>query len=168
VRYTIKHTIDTDVDSFWSRLFFDEEFNSSLFRGFLEFSRYEVLEQRTAADGSVHRRVDCTPKVELPAAVSKLLGSNVGYVEVGRFDPKQRKYFVEAVPHTAAERIKMTSELWVEPAGDKRCERIVNVDNTVKVFGVGGFIESYVEQQTRELYKFAAEFANRWIAEKGL
>lgn len=136
--------------------------------GLLEFSNYSVLEQRTDPDGTVHRRVDCTPKVELPAPVRKLFGDNVGYIEVGRYDPKQRKYFVEVLPRVGADRVKMTSEIWVEPAGDKRCERRVNVDNSVKAFGLGTLIESYIEQQTRDLYQYGADFANRWIREQGL
>jgi hypothetical protein len=168
VRYTFRHTIETDVDSFWDKLFMDAEFNRALFRDFLEFTSYDVLEQRVESDGTVHRRIDCTPKVDLPAAVRKLFGDNVGYVEVGRYDPTQRKYLVEAVPKIGADRVKTTSEVWVEPRGDKRCERIVTVDNTVKAFGLGTLIESFIEQQTRELYQYSADFANQWIREKGL
>jgi Protein of unknown function (DUF2505) len=168
VRYTIKHIIETDVDGFWDKLFFDDAFNRALFVDFLGFTTYETLEQRTDPDGTVHRRIDCTPKVDLPGPARKLFGDSVGFVEVGRYEPKQRRYFVEAVPRMGADRVKTTSEIWVEPAGDKRCERVVTVDNTVKVFGVGTLIEGYIQQQTRDLYQYAADFANRWLREKGL
>lgn len=168
MRYTIKHHIETDVDSFWSKLFFDAAFNRAFFVDYLEFTSYDVLEQRTDPDGTIHRRVDCTPKVELPGPARKLFGDNVGFQEIGHYDPKQRKYFVEVVPRMAAERVKTTSAIWVEPAGDARCERIVTVDNTAKVFGLGTLIEGYIQQQTRELYSYSADFANRWIRERGL
>ena len=67
-----------------------------------------------------------------------------------------------------AEKIKTTVEIWAGPLDGKRCERIVSVDNTVKVFGLGTLIEGFVEQQTRDNYAKAAEFTNRYIREKGL
>jgi hypothetical protein len=168
VRYTIKHTIETDVDTFWNKLFFDAEFNRNLFHDFLGFTGYEVLEERTEANGVVHRRVDCTPKVELPAPARKIFGNTVGYIEVGRFDPKTRRYTVDVQPKVGGDKLKSSSELWAEPLGDKRCERIVVVDNTVKAFGLGTLIEGFIEQQTRDMYARATDFTNRWIREKGL
>jgi Protein of unknown function (DUF2505) len=168
VRYTIKHTIETDVDSFWGKLFFDVEYNRALFSDFLGFTTYRVLEDRTEPNGERHRQVECVPKIELPAAMRKIFGNSVGYVEMGRFDPATRKYFVNGVPKVAADKVKTSSEIWAEPLGDKRCERIVTIDNTVKVFGLGTLIEGFIEQQTRDLYARAADFTNRWIREKGL
>jgi hypothetical protein len=168
VRYTIKHTIETDVDSFWGKLFFDEEFNRTLFLEFLGFTHYKILEDRTEPNGERHRKIDCTPKIEMPAPMRKIFGDSVGYVEVGRFDPNARKYSVQGLPKVGGEKVKTTSEIWAEPLGEKRCERIVTIDNTVKVFGLGTLIEGFIEQQTRDLYARAADFTNRWIREKNL
>ena len=168
MRYTIKHTIETDVDTFWSKLFFDAEFNRAMFVDGLQFTTYQVLEDVKEPDGTVRKRVECAPKIELPAAARKIFGNTVGYTEIGRFDPKLRKYFADVVPKVAADKVKTTSETWFEPRGDKRCERIVQVDTTVKVFGLGTLLEGFIEQQTREQYAKSAEFTNRWIREKGL
>jgi len=129
VRYTIKHTIDTDVDTFW-KLFFDAEFNRSLFVDGLRFTVYQVLEDVREPSGAGRRRLECSPKVDLPAPARKIFGESVGYTEIGRYDPTQRKYFAEVVPKVAAEKLKTTSETWVEARGDKRCERLVLVDTT--------------------------------------
>jgi hypothetical protein len=168
VRYTIRHTIETDVDTFWNKLFFDPEFNRALFVEALGFPTYEILEDRKEPSGVVHRRVECVPKVELPAAARRVLGDTAGYTEVGRFDPVARKYFVDVLPKMAADKIKTKSEVSVEARGDKRCERIVMVDNTVKIFGIGTFVEGYIEQQTRDLYNRGADFTNQWIKNHGL
>jgi hypothetical protein len=168
VRYTIKNFIDTDVDTFWKELFFNAEFNRTLFMDYLHFKSYAVVEDRKDPDGVVHRRIQATPNVELPVAAQKILGGNAGYTEIGRYDPAQRKYFIEAIPNMGADRVKTKCELWVEPRGEKRCERVVTVDNTVRVFGLGTLIEGYIEQQARDSYGRAAEFTNRWIREKGL
>lgn len=168
MRYTIKHTIATDVDTFWNKVFFDPEFNRALFVDALGFTTYEVLEDRTEPSGVRHRRIECTPKVVMPAAARKVLGESAGYTEVGRYDPTKRKYFVDVVPNVAADKIKTTSECSVEPRGDKRCERLVMVDNTVKIFGLGTLVEGYIEQQTRDLYNRGADFTNQWIKDRGL
>ena len=86
MRYTIKHTIETDIDTFWN-LFFDSEFNRALFVDELGFTTYQVLEDSRDPDGVVRRRLECTPKIELPAPARKIFGNSAGYTEVGRFDP---------------------------------------------------------------------------------
>ena len=170
MRYTIKHTIETDVDTYWNKVFFDAEFNRELFVDFLHFTTYEVLEDVREPNGVVRKRVECAPKIELPGPARKILGDSAGFTEIGRFDPSQRKYFVDVLPKVAkaADKIKTTSEIWAEPRGDKRCERLVQVDTTVKVFGLGTLLEGFIEQQTRDTYAKAAEFTNRWIRDKGL
>jgi hypothetical protein len=168
MRYTIKHTIATDVDTFWSKIFFDADFNRMLFVDVLGFTTYEVVENRVEASGVVHRRVECVPKIELPAAARKVLGDSTGYTEVGRYDPSAKKYFVEVLPKMGGEKIKTKSEIWVESRGDKSCERMAMVDNTVKIFGLGSIVEGFIEQQTRDLYDKGAEFTNRWIKDRGL
>ena len=167
MRYTIKHIIETDVDTFW-KLFFDAEFNRSLFVEGLHFTTYQVLEDTLEPSGAGRRRIECSPKIDLPAPARKIFGESVGYTEIGRYDATQRKYFAEVVPKVAADKLKTTSETWAEPRGDKRCERLVQVDTTVKIFGLGGLLEGFIEQQTRDQYSKAADFTNRWIRDKGL
>jgi hypothetical protein len=170
VRYTIKHTIETDADTFLNQLFFDSEFNRALFQDGLGFTTYNVLEDSRDPDGTIRRRVEATPKIELPAPARKIFGDSAGYTEIGRFDPAARRYYIEVIPKAkvAADKVKTATEIWVEARGDKRCERLVQVDNTVKVFGLGTLIEGFIEQQTRDQYAKAAEFTNQWIRAKGL
>jgi hypothetical protein len=72
------------------------------------------------------------------------------------------------IPHVASSKIQTDGELWVEERGEKKVERIVRVDNRVKVFGVGRLVEELIEKQTRDNYDKAATFTNQWIREKGL
>jgi len=168
MRYTIRHTFDTDAETFSGKIFFDPAYNEALFLGHLGFSGYKLLALDKLPDGTITRRVECTPKVEIPAAVKKVIGDNAGYVETGRFDPKTQRFSVDVQTKVAADRIKNHATMWVEPRGDKKVERVVELDTTVKVFGVGGMIEKLIEQQTRASYEAAAAFTNRWIADKGL
>lgn len=168
MKYTIRHTFNTDVDTFWGKLFFDPAYNETLFREHLGFSIYRVLELDQRPDGSVKRRVECAPKVEIPAVAKKVIGDSTSYVEEGVFDPKTKRFSVDVQPKMGGDRIKTHVTMWVEPRGEKKVERIVEVDNTVKVFGVGGVIEKFIEQQTRASYDASAGFTNQWIADKGL
>jgi len=168
MRYTIRHIFDTDADTFWGKIFFDPAYNETLFLQHLGFSQYKLLELDRQPDGSIKRRVECSPKVEIPAAVKKVIGDTASYVETGRFDPTTQRFSVEVQPRVAADRIQTRVTMWVEPRGDKKVERFVEVDSAVKVFGVGSMIEKLIEAQTRASYDSAAAFTNAWIADKGL
>ena len=168
MRYSIKHTFNCDLDTFWDKLFFDDAYNSALFEGHLKFSPYRVLELTRAPDGSVRRRVECAPPIELPAVAKKAIGDSTSYVEDGRYDPKTRRFSVEVQPKVGGDKIKTKVVLYAEPRGEKRIERIVDVDNSVNIFGVGKIVEAFVEKQMRSTYDEAAAFTQRWIADKGL
>jgi hypothetical protein len=168
MRYTIRHTFRISPEAFWDKLFFDPEYNRALFEGHLKFSIYNVLALDRRADGSVHRKTECAPKVEIPAVAKKVLGDTASYIEDGRFDPATKKFTVDVLPKMAGDKIKTRVTMWIEPKGDKVIDRVVEVDNTVKIFGVGSVLEAFIEKQTRANYDAAAEFTQRWIAEKGL
>lgn len=168
MRYTIKHTLNTDVDTFWDKIFFDPEYNEALFKKRLKFKAYDVLALEKRPDGSVRRHIDCAPAMEIPAIARKFFGDTVGYTEDGVLDPKTRKFVTEVKPKMGADKVQMRVSLWVEPRGDKKIERIVEIDSNVKIFGIGKVVEGLIEKQTRDSYDIAATFTNQWIAEKAL
>lgn len=168
MRYTIRHTFNIGADDFWKKLFFDPEYNRALFEGHLGFSIYRLLSLDTAPDGTVRRKTECAPKVELPAAAKKIFGESASYIEDGTFDPKTQRFTVDVLPKVGGDKIKTRVVMWVEPKGEKQIERVVEVDSSVKVFGVGGMLESFIEKQTRANYDAAAAFTQRWIQDKGL
>ena len=64
---------------------------------------------------------------------------------------------------------RRTASFWTRRRGrGVHVERVVEVDSQVKIFGLGKVAEKFLEQQLRATYGAAAEFTNRWIAEKGL
>lgn len=163
--YTIRHAFDTDVDGFW-RLFFDRDYNRAIAQDFFEFSGYEVLEERTLADGTLHRRVECKGKRGLPALVRAIVGDG-GYVETGSYDSVARRYVGQSVPLVGAGKFAIDVEVFAQPLAARRCERIVRVDNTVDIFGVGRTVERAFERSQRESFDGAAEFTNSWIRAHG-
>ena len=83
MRYTQDHLIETDVEKFWE-LFFDPEFNRALYLDHLKFTTFHVVEDVKAADGSRQRRIECVPKIDVPAPARAFFGNSAGYTEVGR------------------------------------------------------------------------------------
>jgi hypothetical protein len=168
VRYTIKHTFNTDVDTFWNKIYADPAYHEKLFKERLKFPVYKVLAYEPKEDGSFYRRIECEPPMEIPSIAKKFFGDSIGYYEAGTFDPKTRKFHSEVQPKAGADKVQMKVVFWVEPRGEKQCERIVDIDSNVKIFGIGKVIEGLIEKNTRESYDVAASFTNKWIAEKAL
>ena len=168
MRYTIRHTFNVDEATFWDKIFFDPEYNDALFVQNLKFDPYRVLELSKNPDGSIRRRIECAPPVEIPAVAKKVFGETATYIEDGRFDPKTKRFSVEILPKIGGDRLKSRAAMWLEPRGDKKVERVVELENEVKIFGVGKILEAFIEKQTRQSYDQSATFTNQWIAEKGL
>lgn len=167
MKVTISHDFNTDAETFWSRIFFDAEFNRSLYKDGLQFPEYEVLEERDAGDHVV-RRVRVVPRQDAPAAVQKLVGGRFSYIEEGRFDKAAKRYTFRVVPSAMADKIRSEGELRIEPAGPRKVRRVVEMTIDVKIFGVGGIVEGFVSKSMQDSYAQAATFTNQWIAAKGL
>lgn len=164
-QFTIRHTFDCSADDFWEKTFKNQEFNKNLYLEKLSFSEYEVLEDRTDDEGKIHRRVRCAPPTDAPRAVKKVLGDSLSYVEEGVFDPSTKKYRFKIVPSKMADKFRSEGEFWVESLDDDRCERICSMSVDVKIFGVGGVIESFMEKQTKDSYEQAAIHTRRYLSD---
>lgn len=166
--FTIRHTFNTDIGSYWPKVFFDPEYNERLYKDALAFAFYDVLEQKEEPGGVITRRMRTEPKSDAPIIVKKLIGDSLRYTESGRFDPAKKRWAYNIVPSKLADKIHIAGEFWVEPRGDKSIERYCDCDIQVRIFGVGGAVESFIEKTTRENYEKAARFTNDFIREKGL
>ncbi|MEM9195703.1 MAG: DUF2505 domain-containing protein [Myxococcota bacterium] len=165
--FTVRHTFNCDVDTFWEKIFLDPEFNKELYLKELNFDGYDVLEERDEGD-KLHRRIRTAPRSEAPKAVKKVLGDSLSYVEEGFLDRAEKKYRYKVIPSTLADKSDIGGELWAEPRGEGKCERICRVNIKIKVFGVGKLVESFVEKTTADSYDQAAVFTNKFIERQGL
>ena len=90
----IVHLYDCSEERFWE-LFFDEDFNQRLFREGLQFPVYEQLSY-AETETEIRRLTHVVPKVgQLPGALKKLVGDQVGYRERGVFDKRTRRFEVD-------------------------------------------------------------------------
>jgi hypothetical protein len=164
--YTVRHTIETDVDSFW-KLFLDQNVALAMWQDLGSPGSYEVVEEQVS-DVGTRWRIDYTAQVELPSFAKKFVGDG-SYSEFGDYDSVRKQYSARCVPKQNADKFGTTFEISTRPLGDgTRCERVTVVENTVKVYGVGGLIEKFLERTQRDAHNRAADFLNRWIRTHGV
>lgn len=167
-RFVCRNIFNTDPDTFWAKVFFDAEYNRGLYLDGLGFKSYEPVSLEEKPDGSKVRRFRTEPKTEAPAVVTKLIGGSLVYEETGTFDAKAKVWTYQVRTSKMADKVRIGGRYWLESRGDKRLERICEVDISVDVFGVGGVVESFIEKTTRETYVKATDFTNAFIAKHGL
>ena len=164
--YTVTHTIETDVEGFW-KAFLDPELGQAIQDDLKEYAGFEVVEERRDEQGNLHRRINVWSKFEIPAIAQKLVGDG-RYAEVGFFDNSAKRYKAKYIPNKSADKIHTDFVIYARPVnGGKHCERVIEVDNTVKVFGIGGMLASVMEKTQREVHDHSAEFTNKWLRARG-
>ena len=156
-----------DADTFWTKLFFDREYNEGLYKGALGFKDFKLLELTGEPGGDRTRKMLTEPKTDAPAVVTKLIGGGLTYTETGRLDAKTGKWIYEIATSKLSDKVKIKGQLWVEPRGDRKVERIGEIEIEVKIFGVGGAIEKFIADTTRDSYEKTATYTNDFIAKKG-
>lgn len=165
-RFTLRNTFETDAATYWSKLFFDREYNRRLYLEGLGFEDFELLEVGGDPDGIRTRRIRVVPRSDAPAAVKKLLGGGLSYVEDGAFDSKRGIWTFRTKTSSLSDKISISGKIWVEPRGDKRIERFCEAEVEVRIFGLGSAVESYIEKTTRESYAKTELFTNRFIRDE--
>jgi hypothetical protein len=164
--YTVRHIIDTDIDTFW-KLTFDQSLARIMLKKLGNQGDFRVLEERTEGQ-LTHRRIDWISHVELPSFVQKFVGDG-SYFEVGTFDAAAKRYTGDCIPKLSSEKFLSHFVITVEPIeGGKRCARVITTENTIKVFGVGGMIAKLLEHGQRESHDASAKFLNGWLQENPL
>lgn len=168
MRFRCQNVFHCDAETYWTKVFFDPEYNKGLYTGTLGFKAFEILELTGEPGGDRTRKMFTEPKSEAPAVVTKLIGGGLSYTETGRFDAKTQKWTYSIATNKLSEKVRIGGTLWVEPRGEKKIERICEVDLEVNVFGVGGAIEKFIADTTRESYEKTAKYTNEFLARKAL
>jgi hypothetical protein len=165
---TLRHEINTDEDTYWAKCVFDADFNKKLYIDALKFPQWKLLDSKDD-DTKIWRKVQVDPPTgDMPAAVKKVIGDRLSYVEEGTWDRKTKRYSFKVTPSTMAEKTKVAGEMWTEKLGDKKIVRITKINVEVKVFMVGGLVEDRIISDLRSSYDKGTVFTNQYIAENGL
>lgn len=167
MRIQMDHEYRCGIETFWDKMFFDAEYNRRLF---LEGLKYKMFEQVELKDGpdSIFRKIKGCPTSDIPKTVQKVIGADLSYTEELTWDKKTRRARFKNFPATMASKLKIEGSIWAEPSGTGRVRRMVDMELEAKIFGVGGLIETFASKAFRDNFELAANWTNRWLAEKGL
>lgn len=161
-KFTVTHEIHCNEETFW-KIFFDKDFNTKLYREGLGFPEFTVVDQRDT-DTEVVRKVKGTPKMEVPAPVAKVLGSNFSYTEDGKFNKATKIWQWKMTPGSMADKLRNEGTLRLTPVGDGKVRRVAELVVEAKIsMLVNGLIESSAEKQLRDGWDKSAVFMNDWI-----
>ncbi|AKU96092.1 hypothetical protein AKJ09_02756 [Labilithrix luteola] len=165
---TLRHELNTDEETYWAKIVFDETFNKKMYVDHMHFPVWKLLDQKED-DAKLTRRIQVDPPVgNLPGPLKKVIGDRLSYTEDGTFDKKTKKYSFKVTPSTMTDKTKVNGEMWVEKAGDKKVTRICRIDVEVKVFMVGGMVEERILSDLRDAYDRGTIFTNDYIKANGL
>jgi hypothetical protein len=162
-KFTLKHEINCGEDKFWN-VHMDREFNEKLYREGLGFHEYNILDQRET-DTQITRKCVGQPKLNMPGPVIKLLGPGFRYTEEDTYDKATRIWRWKTIPSVLADKMRHEGVLRVEPIGSDRVRRVAEIVIEVKIFGLGGLVESATEKELRQGWDASAVFMNKWLAE---
>jgi hypothetical protein len=169
VKFSISHQFDTDAESYWEKVFFDPEYNTRLYgKEGLDFKSFEIVSLTGGPGENRVRRLRTEPKSEAPAVVKKLIGDGLAYTEDGNYDATKKLWTYKITTSKLSDKIHISGRFWVEPKGEKKCERTSEIELKVDIALVGGTVEKFIEKTTRESYEKTFQFTKKFIAEKGL
>jgi hypothetical protein len=164
----VEHTFKCSEETFWTKVFFDDEYNRRLFQEILKFPVWRVAKSEERGD-EVHRTIEAAPPIgDLPGPLKAVVGDSAGYEERGVFNKKTHRYRVQVVPNRMSDKISVVVEMWTEPLGEGQCKRFARATATAKIFGVGGMLEKKLLSDLERSYEKSASFTNTFVTEKGL
>lgn len=166
MKFTIRHPYNIEPEPFWRDVFFDREYNEKLYREGLRFEAFDILSETNPPDGRRTRKVNVKPHLDAPAAIRKVIGDSVSYIEEGHLElggPQGPRWISRVLPSTMADKTTVKAEMWLERTGPGKSDRVASFDVEVKIFGIGGMFEKFLEKSMRDNYEKAAHYTNQWL-----
>lgn len=164
MQFTVRHAFAMSPDDFWSKLFFDDDFNARLFEEALGFDKYEIIERIESTSGDLVRTARIVPHLDYPAPLRRLLGERVWYFEKGYFDASTSTWRTLLEVPALGDKFDVRTTMHLEPRG-AGSDRVIAVTIDARIFGVGKLLVSFMERSMRDSYGKVADFTNAWWAE---
>lgn len=166
MRFTTRHRLNTDAETYWGRIFFDDEYQRRTFMDALHCLSHEKLAQTGDVGGPITRKQQSSQQLDAPGPVRKLIGQEIGYIEEGTFDPDAGTWTFTLTTSKLPDKIKVKGVFRLEPADDG-VDLVSDMETSVRIFGIGPIFEKFIEKSTRDAYDNTAAFTNEFIKEKG-
>jgi hypothetical protein len=112
----IEHTIDLPANQFFDQIYFNEDFNSCLYRE-LGFKERVVVEQVEDGD-TIFRRIKLTPSRDIPEPFQRALrGASLGYEEQTIYHKAQQRAEIVVISNIKPDKVKVSGTFWIESDG---------------------------------------------------
>lgn len=165
-KFEIRHVMPFPPETFWTRVHGNSEFNDALYNKHLKH-RYEVLENDPVTGKWLSKFY---PNVKLPDVLAKAAAGKEDsfcLAEEGVLDKSGSNWVYRFAVHPSLmeDKVEAKGQMVIVPHGDGGCERIVNFEVSVKVFGLGKIVESFVEMTVRRGYDDSGEFLKSYLAQ---
>lgn len=125
------------------------------------FEKIQVEEEWLDSDGTGHRRVRYTPRMEffeLAKVARKYLEKFfTGFEDMQTWNDAVAPFcqlFVNRPLGTLGDRIVTKGQVTVEPAGEEQCKHVMIGECTANIMGIGKLIESAVVANMEKFYKY--------------
>jgi hypothetical protein len=166
VQATIESIFHVAPDVFWTRMFFDAEYNAGLYRA-LGFESYDVLSLERHADGRIERKLRAEPPLSGPEILRKALRGRIYYVEHGTFDSARQVWEFANESSLKAGDTRVAGTIRALPHAEGMLHR-VELEISVSALGLGSLIEKQIEKSTRESYLVTTTYTNAYALERDL
>jgi hypothetical protein len=166
--FRIEHTFNCSEETFWTKVFLDDEYNRQLFLERLKFSvcgcsRTTTAATRSSASWRQPRRSATCPGRSSPSSAT------TPAIRAGLLDRGAKRYTATVVPNRLADKINVKIEISTVADGQNRCRRIARGSVNVKMmFPVGGLLEKKMIGDLEKSYAKSADFTNEFVTKKSL
>lgn len=154
-KFTVTQEINCNLETFWNR-WFDKGITENAYRETLGYIDYTILEQ-VETDEDIFRKVMMRPKMDFPAPAIKIMGPGFYYTEESRFNKTTKVLSWKRIPNTLIDKLRVEGTVHAEAMNDTNVRCITEIALEVRIFGIGGIMESSFEKHMREeLDRYAA------------
>lgn len=161
-RHTLDHELHCTPERIWP-LYFEDAFNVEMYERGLGFPSCKIVERRDEGD-KLFRRMQMTPKLEMPKAVTKIVGDRVGYEETGEWVRSEGAYHWRLLLAAFGDKLRVAGTMRFVAHGDGHCRRLVEFEVDAKMFGIGKLVEKTAAQNTIEGWHNSAKWINDYLA----
>lgn len=165
MRVRIETPLQVTPETFWSRLFFDDDYNRGLYEA-LGFQAFEVLKLERRADGRIRRLVRAEPPVKAPDFLKRKLAQRLSYLDDGEFDPSTQTWTFSNESNVAKDVTQIGGTIRAEPCPGGAL-MVVELDLNVRAFGFGGLAERVIEKNARDSYRVTAGYLHAFAGPRG-
>ncbi len=162
MKFRIEHTFEGPPEKVWE-LIWDREFEKEL-KEALNLEELKIIEELDEGDTILIRR-KVTPKISIPAAIKKIAGDKISYIEENRIKKGTFSFTWEIKLNTLQDRVKTGGVFYVEPYGENGAKRVVEGEIKVNIFGLGRSIEKLVVNNLKENFDKATKLMNQKLKE---